>query len=159
MDFTAENIQTLWKTAGKVPGGRWFFSWMVGKLVPYTGSVHPYIEVLEPGFATVTMQDRPSHRNHLRSIHAIALANLAEFTGSLAIASRVPPSHRWIVTGLTLQYQKKARGQITAVCDFQDVDLPDEEGPVEATVTLQDEDQEVVSEALVTLRIGRRKSS
>jgi acyl-coenzyme A thioesterase PaaI-like protein len=84
-------------------------------MVPYSGSVRPRIRVLEPGHAEVEIPDRRSNRQHLGSVHAIALMNLAEMTSGLAIMAGLEPSVRGIVTAVSMTYHKKARGTIRAV--------------------------------------------
>lgn len=155
MSFDGATILWLWGRLAAWPGGRWLFSVLAGWLVPYTGTVAPRILELEAGFARVAMADRRRVRNHLRSVHAIALANLAEFTGSLAIASRVPSHSRWIVTGLRLEYLKKARGPLEARCEFRQVALP-AEGTAEAETRIFDAAGVEVCRARVELRLGPR---
>ena len=102
-------LREMWNRLSALPGGRRAFSKFVGMAAPYTGTIHAHVEELGrradgSGFCKVSLEDRRSVRNHLNSIHAIALANLAEVAGNLAPAARPrracsrPPAarrHRW----------------------------------------------------------------
>jgi acyl-coenzyme A thioesterase PaaI-like protein len=106
-------ILNVWQKLQKYPGGKWAFSCYLGRMIPYTGSIRPMVLELQPGFARIQMKDRKCVRNHLNSIHAIALMNLAELTSGLATVGALPPTLRGILTQLNIEYFKKARGTIT----------------------------------------------
>src|SRR6267154_1635884 len=112
---TGPKLLDLWRRLAPLPGGAWLFAKLFGFAVPYSGSVGPRIRVLEPGRAVVEIPGRRSNRNHLGSVHAIALMNLAEMTSGLAMMAGLPPTVRGIVTTLSMTYHKKARGTIRAV--------------------------------------------
>lgn len=107
-------VRAQWDLLSRVPGGRRVFSELIGRAAPYTGTIGARVEEVRLGEARVTMPDVRGNRNHLRSIHAVALVNLAELAGNLALAYSLPDDARFIVAGMSLEYLKKARGTLTA---------------------------------------------
>src|SRR5512142_3268747 len=108
-------IRQGWDFLSQVPGGKVLFSRLIGAMAPYSGSIHAHVNEVRDGYAEVTLADRRGVRNHLDCVHAIALANLAELAGNVALAYSLPDDARFIVTGLEIDYIKKARGKITAI--------------------------------------------
>ncbi len=109
-------LMQSWHRMDRFPFGRFFFNRIIALRIPYTGSIRPRVVSLEPGKAMVEFSDRRAVRNHLHSIHAIALMNLAEFSTGLAMMSGQPANVRAILVGLSIEYLKKARGTMRASC-------------------------------------------
>lgn len=114
-DRSRNLLRDVWDLLSGLPGGKRLFSGLVGRMAPYTGTIHATVTVLRAGHAEVQMPDRRAVRNHLDSVHAIALANLAELAGNVALMYSLPDDARFIVSGMDIEYTKKARGTITAV--------------------------------------------
>jgi len=110
-------LRDAWNLLAGLPGGKVLFSRLVGRMAPYTGTIAATVVALRPGYSQVVMRDRPGLRNHLSSVHAVALVNLAELAGNVALAYSLPDDARFIVAGLSIEYLKKARGTITATTE------------------------------------------
>jgi acyl-coenzyme A thioesterase PaaI-like protein len=153
----AERIRGLWDRLSGKPGGKRLFSWLVGRTAPYTATIGGRVRELAPCRAVATLRDRRKVRNHLRSVHAIAQINLAEMVSGLAVMYSMPDGLRGIPVHLEIDYEKKARGTITATCDLPGP-IPEppagERVAFEAPVVLTDPEGDVVSRALARWVIG-----
>lgn len=149
-------LLSRWRRLSTLPGGKRLFSRLVGRMAPYTGSIGARVVELAPGYAKVQMRDRRKVRNHLNSIHAIALVNLAEVTSGMAFNSALPEDARAILTGISIEYLKKARGRLTAECTAP-VPESSEERDYEVQAVIHDLSGEVVARATARWRVGPRR--
>lgn len=150
-------LREQWDLLRRLPGGRRLFSAAVGLAAPYTGSIHARVVELREGHSRVEMDDVPSLRNHLRCVHAVALVNLAELAGNVALAYSLPADARFIVAGLSIEYVKKARGTITAVGAPPRVDSS-ERREYEVPVVLSSAQGEVVARATLQTLVGPKRA-
>ena len=155
MADTGAMILKLWRRLRSWPGGRWLFAKAIGRMVPYSGSIGARVEKLEPGDIVITLPDRKRVRNHLRSIHAVALTNLGELASGLAFLTTFPPGLRSIVVELTTEYRKKARGTLTATAQAEPpAGDRDEERLVIAEI--RDEEDDIVAIVRAQWKVGPR---
>jgi hypothetical protein len=105
----------LYRKLARWPLGGWLFTRAACWKTPYFASISPRIVALDAGRCEVTIEDRRKVHNHLGTVHAIALCNLAEICmGAMAEAS-IPAGMRWIPKSMSVQYLKKARGRMRGV--------------------------------------------
>jgi acyl-coenzyme A thioesterase PaaI-like protein len=142
-----------WRTLSPLPGGRWLFTQLVKWMIPYTGSVSPRVEVLEPGYARISITQRRRLEQHLGSIHAIALMNVAEFASGAAMTTALPAGYRGIVTKMSIEYFKKARGTVTAESRPKLPDLTIE-GEYDFTSEITDQKGDLIARATVRWKLG-----
>ncbi|HUS30149.1 MAG TPA: hotdog fold domain-containing protein [Kofleriaceae bacterium] len=153
LDGSRNLIRQGWDVLSIVPGGKSVFSRLVGRAAPYTATIHASVIALRTGYAEVSMADKRAVRNHLDCVHAIALANLAEMAGNLALAYSLPDDARFIVSGMEIEYVKKARGTITAVGE-PPVPRTSMRAAYDVPVTLRDATGEEVAKAILHSLVG-----
>ncbi|MBS2035364.1 DUF4442 domain-containing protein [bacterium] len=148
-------ILTKWKILSKLPGGRWVFGRLLGLFVPYTGTIGANVVSLRPGHCKAVLSDRRGVRNHLGSIHALALGNLGEMTLGLAMTALQPQNGRFIPMRLEMDYLKKARGILTCEVDLPYVDWPDN-AEWQGEALIKDESGETVCKVTAHFKVGRK---
>ncbi len=89
-------------------------------------------------------------------MHAIALANLVELTGNVAVLYACPDDARIIVGGMRMKYLKKARGTLTATA-HPPIPTSNEKKQIEVLVEVRDEAGDVVCEGTLETVIGPKK--
>lgn len=94
--------------------GPWLFARAICFKAPYFSTIRPRFHVLEPGRCLASLRHRRQVTNHLGTVHAIALCNLAELAAGVMAEATLPAGMRWIPKGMTVAYLKKAVGEMRA---------------------------------------------
>lgn len=147
-----------WKKMSPLPLGKRAWSKLVASRAPYFRSISPQMLELEPGRAVAELKTRWGVTNHLGTVHAIAMCNLAEFAGGLMTEVSVPATHRWIPKGMTVEYLRQAGTDLRGICTCDPLPVFGPEGfewPV--TVEVQDRAGQSVFRAVIRMWISRKK--
>ena len=144
----------VYKRLAQFPLGKRIFSKMVCVITPYFSSIKPLITELDHGYCSVSMRKRRAVTNHINTVHAIAMCNMAELSGGLLTEVSLPKGTRWLPSGMSEQYLKKAKTDLTAIADGRDINW-DEEGNKVVPVEIKDIDDEVVFTAKINMNVKK----
>lgn len=146
------NALKMYNKITKLPAGNWLFSKAVCIVAPYFGSIKPRFDELRPNFCQVSIKKRRGVQNHIGTVHAIAMCNMAELAGGTMTDVSVPKKARWIPAGMTVKYVKKAKTNLIAVADGSGLDWSIN-GDVVVPVVVKDTQGEIVFTADITMNI------
>ncbi len=151
------SVLSLYRRMSRWPAGHWLFARAVCWKAPYFATIAPRFVALAPGRCEVAIRDRRPVHNHIGSVHAIALCNLAELAAGVMTDATIPPTMRWIPKGMTVEYLKKAAGTMHAVAT-PDIDVVAAESGYElpVTVLVTDPTGEAVFRARITMWVSPR---
>lgn len=82
--------------------------------VRFAGTGGIFIEELTEGRAILLMKNRRRVQNHLGTLHATAMALLAESATGVVFGMNIPDSCVPLLKGLQISYHKRARGDMRA---------------------------------------------
>lgn len=153
------NLLKTYQRLSGLPGGKTIFSWLFSLNAPYFGTIRPLVQELSPGMSVVTMKQRWSVQNHIKTIHAIAVCNLVEMSMGLVAEASIPSHLRWLPMGMDVQYLKKATGTLTATTRIDAnsfFDLPVYPGSVIVPVAVTNAEGVVITKADVKLWISKK---
>lgn len=149
-------ILALQEKFQKFPFGQSIFSWVIARNAPYFLTIKPNILELRPDFCKISMRKRCKVENHIRTVHAIAMCNLCELTAGLCVEASLPKTHRWIPVGMQVAYLKKAKTDLVATCELNDVKW-EEISEVFCFVSVRDQDNVEVMTANIEMKISPKK--
>ncbi|SFS07569.1 Acyl-coenzyme A thioesterase PaaI, contains HGG motif [Dyella sp. OK004] len=148
---------SAWRRLVSWPCGQWLFSRLICFKAPYFATIAPRFLVLEPGRCEIRIRDRRRVHNHIGTVHAIALCNLAELSGGTMTDISIPSSMRWIPKGMSVEYLAKAVGAMHAVATPERAAVESTEGyewPV--AISVRDAGGQEVFRARISMWVSPR---
>jgi uncharacterized protein (TIGR00369 family) len=156
MDGELNPVLALWKRCSALPLGKAIFSRIICFKAPYFGSIRPRFEEFRPGYARVSMPKRRAVTNHIGTVHAIAMCNLAELAAGTMTEISIPPTMRWLPKGMSVEYVKKAQTGVEAIASAGEIaEGPAREVPV--SVDIRDAAGETVCRAVIAMWVSPRR--
>ena len=132
------------------------FSKKVCEIVPYFATIDPQFVDLQPGYSEVTMPNTAKVHNHLGTVHAIAMCNLAEIAAGLMADVSIPETCRWIPVGMNVRYLAKAKTDLRGIANGREIDWANP-GDKDIPVSIIDKDGLVVCSATVIVKVSFKK--
>lgn len=148
----------IWNRLSSKPGGRWLFTRVICWKAPYFGSIRPAFVELRPGYCEVRMKKRRAVHNHIGTVHAIAICNLAELAAGVMTDASMPPTHRWIPKGMTVEYVGKAGSDLRGIGKIEPMPEFGESADLPVQVEVFDTEDKVVFRAMITMWVSPRKT-
>lgn len=149
------NTLKLYEKMTKLPFGHKIFSEMLCKKAPYFSSISPVLSELRPGLAKAKIKNRRKVQNHLGTVHAIAMCNLAELVGGLMTDVSIPSSMRWIPVGMEVEYLKKAKTDLEATALGDKVNWENQSASeISVPVEVRDRDDDLVFRARIKMKVS-----
>ena len=112
------NLQRLLKKAESSSWYLWLLNRGLSYVIPFNGPHRFEVEKIGPSSVTVKLPYRRSNFNHIRGIHACALATVSEFTTGLLLIKRLDPTkYRLIMQKMEMDYHYQ--GKMHAIANFE----------------------------------------
>lgn len=150
------NVLNLWKKFSTKPLGKWLFTRAICFKAPYFATISPRFEELKLGYSRVSMKKRRGVQNHIQSVHAIAMCNLAELGAGTMMEASLSKNMRWLPRGMTVQYLKVANTDIVVECVADDI----ADGPARDVIVkcdIKDTMGNIVCHADIAMYVSPRK--
>lgn len=90
-------------------------SGIFGRVVPFVGTSGLRYEELTPERVVVTIRNRRPVQNHIKGVHAAAMALLAETATGFVVGMNLPDDKLPLIKTLKVDYHKRTKGDMRAV--------------------------------------------
>lgn len=91
-----------------------------GKVVPMVGTAGIRYDEISLNQVTCTIKNRRPMQNHIGSVHAVAMALLAETATGFVVGANLPDDKLPLIKSMTIDYKKLAKGDMKAVATLTD---------------------------------------
>ena len=144
MNEPVNKLARIVDNLSKLPAGMDMaaISFAVGKLVKFAGTSGVEFVTLTSSTVHVRVRNRKKVQNHIGSVHAAAMALLAETATGIVVGMNVPDDRIPVIKTLKVDYLKRAKGDMEAIATLTPEDIErirtTEKGDIVVPVTVTD---------------------
>jgi acyl-coenzyme A thioesterase PaaI-like protein len=117
-------------------------SFLLGNVVPMVGTAKLHFEEVTSERVVVTIRNRRKVQNHIKGVHAAAMALLAETATGFCVGMNLPDDKLPLIKTLHVDYLKRAQGDMKAVAQLSPEQvrmiMTEDKGEVTVPVTITD---------------------
>lgn len=115
----------------------------LGQLVPFLGTARVRFEEITESRVIVSIKNRRRVQNHIKNVHAAAMALLAETATGFVVGMNVPDDKLPLIKTLKVDYLKRSQGDMRAVAELRPEQIEairtEPKGEVTVQVSITDE--------------------
>ena len=109
------NLKLLFNRARKSPFFMWLLNWILNRKVPFNKPHGFKVFEIADDHLSVYLPYRKVNQNHIKGIHACALATLSEYTTGLSLLRKLDSKkYRIILKSIRMEYYYQGKTGITA---------------------------------------------
>lgn len=122
METTPNRLNQIVRRLGQVAGPfqSSALSFALGRTVKFVGTAGLIVEELTPERAVVVVRNRKKVQNHIGSVHACAMALVAETATGFVVGMNLPDAAVPVIKTIKIDYVKRAAGDMRAVATLTD---------------------------------------
>lgn len=114
-----------------------------GRIVPMVGTAGLRYEHVSPNKVVVSIKNKRPMQNHIKGVHAAAMALLAETATGFVVGLNVPDHRIMLIKSLHVDYKRIAKGDLVATATLSDEQrqyiIDNEKGELIVPITVIDE--------------------
>lgn len=114
-----KRIQAVLHKAQTSPFYLWMLNQLLWRLIPFNHSHKVTIHAISDTSVNIKLPYRKSNMNHLKGMHACALATLCEYACGIGLMTKLDPKeYRIILKEIKLDYQAQGKTDVFALFDI-----------------------------------------
>lgn len=148
MNTKKSQLRQAWDLTSRLPYALRVraFTFAFGSQIKFFNTAGLRFESVEAGRMVVKIRNQKKVQNHIKGVHAAAMALLAESATGAVFGFSLPGNKLPLVKHMDVDYVRRAKGDLTAVATLSREDLArmekDDKGEVEVQIVVTDEDGE-----------------
>ena len=121
----------------KIPVGKTFFrSKVLGNVVPFTGNSSLNFEKISPEEVVISLKNIRSVQNHIKQVHACAMALVIETATGFVVGMNVPDDKILLIKEMNLKYVKRSSGKVIATASLTQAQIDEIKNEPKGDITV-----------------------